>query len=135
MYVYSIYLLYNLVVRNVRRYIVTIWSQINSQSIYEIVDSSTNVYITYIYIYICKTYDLGCAHQVRVTLWRLNFFVCDWLVVSSGRWSSLSSFLQTPAAPPHSPVNTGGGHIITGLGQLLIQVAFTKRLGQDHIQT
>ena len=24
-----------------------------------------------------------------------------------GRWSPLSAFLQTPAAPPQSPVNTG----------------------------
>eukprot|EP00438_Fugacium_kawagutii_P003978 Skav213003 [mRNA] locus=scaffold239:125712:132999:+ [translate_table: standard] len=30
----------------------------------------------------------------------------DALGRATGRWSPLSAFLQTPAAPPHSPVNT-----------------------------
>ena len=132
-----VYLLYNLVVR---RYIVTISSQINSQSIYKIVDSSTNVYITlsYIYIiYLCKTYDLGSAHhQVRVTLWRLN--LC--LRLACGELRSLVLLVPPSYRHPqrlHIALwNTGGGATSSpGLGQLLIQLAFMDWLGQDHIQT
>ena len=119
LYIYISYVSYNVIVH---RYIVTICFQFPTDHFYR-------VYVDNIYIYISNTILICIILEVLFFIRNL----CLWLpVVSSGRWSSLSSFLQTPAAPPHSPVNTGRAHH-QGLGQPFIKVAFVTWLGQNHM--